>query len=137
MWNKSRPNIKHTSLTGNYEEGGYKDVEISTKRTALKITWIKRLLDGNYHPWKSIPERLFAPVGGYSFFHFNLKLSDPCLRIIEKTFSNFYKQPVDLWIRATYQEPSNVTEICIQALWNNLITAPQGKPLFNSFFIAR
>ena len=84
VWNKSRSKIKHSSLIGNYEEGGYKDVDISTKLIALKITWIRRLLDGNYHPWKIIPERLFASVGGYSFFHFNLKLSESCLCIIER-----------------------------------------------------
>ena len=137
VWNKSCPKIKPSSLIGNYEEGGYKDVDISTKLTALKINWIRRLLIGNYHPWKIIPESLFAPVGGYSFFHFILKLSDSCLCIIEKTFSNFYKQLIDLWVRVSYRDPSNVTEICNQALWNNLFIAPQGKPFFNSFFIAR
>ena len=50
--NKSRSKIKHSSLIGNYEEGGYKDVDISTKLAALKITWMRRLPDGNYHPWK-------------------------------------------------------------------------------------
>ena len=50
MWNRSRLKIKYSSLIGNYEEHGYKDVDISTKLTALKITWIRRLLDGNYHP---------------------------------------------------------------------------------------
>ena len=38
VWNTSRPKIKHSRLVGNYEEGGYKDVDISTKLTALKIT---------------------------------------------------------------------------------------------------
>ena len=98
-------------------------MDISTKRTALKIAWIRRLLDDNYHPWKIIPESLFAPVGGYSFFHLNLKFSDSCLCIIEKTFSNFYKQLVDLWMRVSYQEHSNVTDICNQALLNNLLIA--------------
>ena len=50
VWNKSRSKIKHLSLIGNYEEGGYKDLDISTKLTALNITWIRRLLHGNYHP---------------------------------------------------------------------------------------
>ena len=71
------------------------------------------------------------------FFHFNLKLSESCLCIIAETFPNFYKQPVDLWIRVSYQEPSNITEICNQALWNNLFIAPQGKPLFDSFFCCK
>ena len=48
VWNKSQPKSKHSSLIGNYEE----DVDISTKLTALKITWIWRLLDGNYQPQK-------------------------------------------------------------------------------------
>ena len=64
VWNNSSPNIKHSNLIGNYEEDGYKDVDISTKRTALTITWIRRLPDGKYHPWKIIPESLLAPVGG-------------------------------------------------------------------------
>ena len=50
VWNKSRSKIMYSSLIGNYEEGGYKDVDISTKITALKISWIRRLLDSNYHP---------------------------------------------------------------------------------------
>ena len=74
VWNKPRSKIKEPSLIGNYEQGGYKDVDISTKSTALKSTWIRRLLDGNYHLWKSIPERLFASVGGYSFFSLQFKI---------------------------------------------------------------
>ena len=60
LWKESRPKIKHLSVIGNYEEGGYKDMDISTKLTALKLTCIRRLPDGNYHPWKIIPESLFA-----------------------------------------------------------------------------
>ena len=29
VWSKPIPKIKHSSLTGNYVEGGYKDVDIS------------------------------------------------------------------------------------------------------------
>ena len=49
VWNKSRPKIKHASLIGNNEEGGYKDVDISMKLIALKITWIRRL-----HGWQQL-----------------------------------------------------------------------------------
>ena len=94
VWNKSHHEIKHSSLIGNYEEGGYEDADICTKCTALKIAWIRRLLYGKYYPWKIIPESLFGIVGGYSLFHLNL--NDSCLCIIEKTFPNFYKQLVDL-----------------------------------------
>ena len=64
IWNKTRPKIKHSTLIGSYEEGGYKDVDIATQFNALKMIWLRRLLDNNYHPWKLIPTKLFSPLGG-------------------------------------------------------------------------
>ena len=37
IWNKKRPKIKHSTLIGSYEEGGYKDVDIATQFNALKM----------------------------------------------------------------------------------------------------
>ena len=68
--------LKHSTLIGSYEEGGYKDVDIATQFGALKMIWLTRLLDINYHPWKIIPSKLFSPLGGVTFFHSNLKLAD-------------------------------------------------------------
>ena len=53
----------------------------------------------------------YIPVGGYSVFYFNLKLSDARLCIIDKNFSKLLQKILDLWIRISYQEPSNATEI--------------------------
>ena len=39
-WRGKRPKIKHSTLVGDYEEGGYKDVDIKVKIMALKIMWI-------------------------------------------------------------------------------------------------
>ena len=68
VWNKKRPKIKHSTLIGSYEEGGYKDVDIVTQFSALKMNWIRRLLDNNYHRWKLIATKLFSPLGGVTFF---------------------------------------------------------------------
>ena len=62
IWNKSRAKIKHCSIISDYKEGGYKDVNISSKLLAMKISWIKRFLD-NFHPWKILPIWLFARLG--------------------------------------------------------------------------
>ena len=37
IWNNSRDKIKHCSIISDYKEGGYKDVDISTKLLAMKI----------------------------------------------------------------------------------------------------
>ena len=67
-WNKKRPKIKHSTFIGSYEGGGCKGVDIAKQFDALKMIWIRRLLDNNYHPWKLIPTKLFGPLGGVTFF---------------------------------------------------------------------
>ena len=43
-------------------------MDIATQFNALKMIWLRRLLDNNYHPWKLIPTKLFSPLGGVTFF---------------------------------------------------------------------
>ena len=50
IWDRSRPKIKHSILIGYYYEGDYKNVDIASKLLALKIFWIRKLLDDDYHP---------------------------------------------------------------------------------------
>ena len=83
IWNKKRPKIKHSTLIGSYEEGGYNDVDIATQFNALKIIWLRRLRDNNYNHWKLIPTKLFSPLGGVTFFHSNMKLADSSPRIVK------------------------------------------------------
>ena len=49
IWNGRCPKIKHSALVGGYAEGGYKDVDIQSQLESLKIIWIRRLLDDNFH----------------------------------------------------------------------------------------
>ena len=104
IWNKLQPKIKHSTLIANYEEGGYKDVDVTSKMISLKIIWIRRLTDDNVYAWKIIPSKLFRPIGRISFFHRNLKLSDSCMRVVE-TFLTFYQKLVQLWVIISQVEP--------------------------------
>ena len=45
IWNKLQPKIKHSILIANYEEGGYKDVDVASKMISLKIIWIRRFIN--------------------------------------------------------------------------------------------
>ena len=49
-------------------------MDIAAQFNALKMIWLRRLLDNNYHPWKLIPTKLLSPLGGVTFFHSNLNL---------------------------------------------------------------
>ena len=54
IWRGKRPKVKRSSLIGNFENGSLKDICIECKLKALKLSWIKRLLDSNFHPWKTL-----------------------------------------------------------------------------------
>ena len=50
IWVGKSAKIKHSTLMGSSAYGGYKDADIESKLKSLKIIWIKRLLDDNFHP---------------------------------------------------------------------------------------
>ena len=134
IWIKERPKIKHSTLIGSYEEGGHKDVDIATQFNAIKMIWLRRLLDNNYHPWKLTPTKLFSPLGLVTFFHSNLKLADSSLRLV-KNLSPFYQELVNLWSNIRQQNLTTFSEICNQTLWNNSFITALGKPIFDKDFI--
>ena len=37
IWNNKNPKIKHSTSVADYSEGGYKDIHIKTKVSALKV----------------------------------------------------------------------------------------------------
>ena len=95
-WDNKKPKIKHSTMIADYSEGGYKDVDIETKISALKVTW-KRHLDSNFHSWKIIPTILFSSTGGLKIvFHSNLKLSRQC-KLMVNIFPKFHQELVHLW----------------------------------------
>ena len=46
-------------------------MDIQSQLESLKIIWIRRLLDDNFHAWKSIPNALFLDLGVNGVFHDN------------------------------------------------------------------
>ena len=91
IWNGRRPKIKHSTPVGWYAEGGYKDVDIQSQLESLKIIWIRRLSDDNFHAWKSIPNALFLDLGVNAGFHDNIKPSKYCMQKIQ-FYALFYQQ---------------------------------------------
>ena len=51
IWSGRRPKVKHSTLIGDYFDGGYKDVDIETKLSSLRTIWIRRFLDNSFHAW--------------------------------------------------------------------------------------
>ena len=132
-----KPKIKHSTLIAGYSEGGYKDVDIETKISALKVTWVKRLLNSNFHSWKIIPTILFSSIGGLKIvFHSNLKLSRQC-KLIVNTFPKFYQEFVHLWPNVSEKEPLTASEILGEVLCNKSRITSHEQSLYNCHFISK
>ena len=90
IWRGKKVQIKHSTLIGEYTDGGLRDLGIPSGLTSVKISWIRRLFDSNYHPWKTLAKGLLHKVGGLYIFHFDLKHSEQSLYDV-KHLPSFYK----------------------------------------------
>ena len=97
IWNNKKSKIKHSTLVADYSEGGYKDIDIRTKLTALKVAWVTKFLDDNFHPWKVIPTIMFTIFGGINnLFHHNFKASKQCRSKVNR-LPKFYQELIQQW----------------------------------------
>ena len=54
---KNNSTIEHNTLCNDYEHGGVKSVDIFSKIVSIQsiqCSWIRRLNDENFYPWKII-----------------------------------------------------------------------------------
>ena len=96
IWNGKKAKIRLPSLIGEYRDGGLKDVDVDAKIISLKISWIRKHKDSNFHAWKVLANHLLSEVGGETIFHANLSLSEK-FRQRMNDLSLFYKELVLAW----------------------------------------
>ena len=116
LWNSGTPKIKHSTLIGDYAEGGLKNVDIDTKLKALKLTWVRRLGDNNYHPWKVLPRNYFTLLNGDSIFHRKFESNPSLLRKLN-SFPTFYKDLLSYWSEVSHCEVNCAELILSESLW--------------------
>ena len=116
LWGKKKPKIKHETICNDYENGGIKNVDIFFKIASLQCSWIRRLLDSNFHQWKVIPLALINKYLGKSFkFHSQLKLDKSSL----SKFPNYYKEMFRRWAKLFTSPVTVPSTIVSKCLWFN------------------
>ena len=106
-----------------------KKYNIQSQLESLKIIWIRKLLDDNFHAWKSIPNALFLDFGVNAVFHDNFKPSTYCMQKLQ-SYPLFYQQLIGFWEKVSRKEPLNALEIVNQVMWNHSFLLKQGNSLF-------
>ena len=128
IWSNRKPKIKHTAFIGDYAEGGLKDIDIESKLLSIKISWVRRLKDSNFHPWKELATYFLLPLGGDSVFHSNLSLA-PSLKAKCESLPAFYSEVIKLWEKFSVCSKLTAEQILSEQLWNNKFILSNSKSI--------
>ena len=130
VWDKKRPNVKHLTLISDYNSGGLRDVDISSKFKSLHLNWLNRLFDDNFHPWKQVPLYYFNRVSkNYHLFNPNLSIPNRLL----STIPLFYRNIINFWQDISVSTPTNVSMILSESLCFNNFIKIENSPILPAF----
>ena len=131
IWDGKRAKIKHSTLIGKYEEGGFKDVDLQSKFTSCKAIWIRKMVNNmNSHPWVAVANIILKDFGGANIFHTNLSLS-PRMQTYLQNIPLFYKDLIT-WQTLSQGTYHDLEFILSQSIWNNYFIKSNHSTIFNS-----
>ena len=130
IWDRKRPNIKHTTLVGDYSKGGLKDIDIPSKFKSLHLNWLRRLYDNNPHPWKLI-----------ALYYINSVCSDSILFVPNLCISNdlmnnvpeFYRNIIIHWMEVSQFQPVTSEMVLSESLFHNTCITINNSSISPSF----
>jgi hypothetical protein len=130
LWNNKTERIKRTTLYQSLAEGGITMPHLPSFNYALKLAWLRRLLDQeNKGTWKSL-FMLNLPLSEQYVWNCNLMINDVCsLKPYLK--NNFWKEVVEAWCIYNFHEPTDITGIRTQNVWFNSFIKVDNKTLFH------
>ena len=137
IWNGRKAKIKHSTLIGDFRDGGLRDVDIPSCFKTAKVSWICRFFDDNFHPWKIVAEEFLEGIGGKMLFHPNLKLSKTTFAKV-KQLPKFYRDLVFLWDKHSSvlcnQTFNSKTDILEEQIFNNRHLVIKNESFFHKHF---
>ena len=134
IWNRLNPKIENSTINNNYENVGFKDVNIAAKISSLQSSRIKKLFDENFHDWKIIPLHIIHKSLGKKFvFHSNLKVN----KKLTKSFLKYYREIINTWGSKFLCQTLEQSAILSQFLWFNSQIQIGNKGVFFSSFTER
>ena len=90
----TKPKIKNETISSNFKDRGFKNVDINKKVANLQCSWIKRIYDDSFHEWKLIPLKFIKKLFGDDLkFHSNLSFNSSYVR----HFPSFHKNILLNW----------------------------------------
>ena len=125
IW-KGKDKIKRTALINPYDEGGLKMPDVESMISAQRVLCIKKYLSSNPAGWKFFLDFYLKRVGGKFLFHCNFDYTK-----LPVDLPDFYKECLLVWTSQNEFNPSSLSEITNQVLWNNKFICIESRSVYN------
>ena len=113
VW-KGMDKVKRNALINSFEKGGLKMPDIESMVKAQRVLCIKKFLETYAAGWKVFLGFYLEKVGGKFLFHCNFDFKKFPIAL-----PDFYKECISTWSSLSEDNPSSLSEIVNQVLWNN------------------
>ena len=120
LWNK-RDRIKRAVLTNTLENGGLNMIDIGGFFDSLKISWIKRIIDGPINSWNFLPRKYLNKYGNDWLILHTSAVNDLFHENIQN-IPDFYKSMIVAFNRSkSVEEPTCTAQLEDHVIWGNLL----------------
>ena len=115
IWDNKPDKVKRIQINQNYVNGGLKMIDLEKFVTAMKCTWIRRLLSVNKSQWKDLFEITISSIRNLTIFG-----SFYINEIITNIQNNFWQNVLTCWdyLSKKYKTRNN-TQLLSTPLWKN------------------
>ena len=124
---KRKARIRRNVLIQDYKEGGLKAPDIYSMHTALKYSWIPRLLNGHGDPWAQLTCKKLENIGGLEYL---LECNYEVGKLNLTLENTFIEQVLLANEKVNQKQVSTKAEICRQKLNHNKHILIGGKSFF-------
>jgi hypothetical protein len=113
LWDGKTPKVKRSCIIAAIQDGGLKLQDLGVKIEALKIMWIKKIIDSEYDaPWKTYLQKFFKlPIQELPYKNM-IKSEYPQV-------NEFYNKLFNTWAKLNYKIPQTVEDILRLEIWYN------------------
>ena len=118
LWGSGKRHaIAKRMIVNNRQNFGLKFPCLTTKDEALKIAWVKRILENEETQISPFLAK-YMKINVHMFFHCNLKENDIHYCLYQKP-SSFWHNVLSIWCKSNYRLPSEVESPNEEILWFN------------------
>ena len=124
IWPNGKYHVKKIVLIQKIENGGLKMPDIRSMVKAIKLSWVKRLLQKNNHFTNIVKE--ITQVQNFSVF-FQYKNDT---QFLDTRLPAFYSEILECWYEIYSVSPKSVNDILNEIIWLNKYILREHKPIW-------